>query len=72
MPDAVVLDAVAVSANTLSGFSDRTTLGSRIYDGLKLCPHSEMQCASSIAMSEISIFLRNLDIAPSTNLSGER
>ena len=66
----VILSAVAVSATMgTSGKNLRSDL-SWVYSGRKSCPHCEMQCASSMANSEILMSRSRKLISPSSR-SGE-
>ena len=47
-----------------------TAARSRRYSGRKSCPHSEMQCASSIAKNEMGNCLRNSTVSSFDNVSG--
>ena len=41
-----------------------------LYSGLKSCPHSDMQCASSIAKNDIEIFFKNSIVSFFDKVSG--
>ena len=64
---------VAVAVNPITGISVPNCLimWRRFrYSGLKSCPHSEIQCASSMATKETGTLLRNSTYSSFVNDSG--
>ena len=69
--EAVLRVAVAVKASVACGLRERISLGRYRYEGRKVCPHSVMQCASSIATREIFCNFNRIRISGLARVSGD-
>ena len=63
---------VAVAVKPITGTSPKCFIIVRkfLYSGRKSCPHSDIQCASSIATNEIGTVFRNSIYSSLVNDSG--